>query len=225
MNFKFKVETDHPGAFESKDHLEPVGSINDNYTNLELLKEVCKYFGEEISILDLGCAGGQFVSDFVEYGNIGVGLEGSSNVLNGPGRKNWLNEEQNLFLCDITKPFKIKYSDLYKFNFIHCSEVMEHINENDLDVFLSNVYNHLSDDGVFCTQISIDDKDPLHVSVFNKEKWIDILLKNNFVPCDGLNNSHHIGYIFNTRFRDHIVMNSDGSINYGTSLYFCLKKL
>ena len=63
---KFKIKTEFPGAFNSPDHLMPVGSIRDNYTNISLINEVLKYFNNSnIKVLDLGCAGGQFISDFI----------------------------------------------------------------------------------------------------------------------------------------------------------------
>jgi SAM-dependent methyltransferase len=225
MTTKFYLDTEHPGAFDSQDHLNPVGSLNDNYTNIELLKDVCNHFKKKINMLDLGCAGGQFAIDFINFGNNAVGLEGSTHVLNGPGKNNWSNFSNNLFFCDITKSFTILSEDRpAKFEFIHCSEVMEHLSEKELEIFLENVYNHLSDDGIFCTQISIDNSDPLHVSIFSKNKWQNILSEHKLIPCDGINDNYQIGYLFNRRFRDHIIFNYDGTIKTGTSLYFCLKK-
>ena len=222
---KFKIKTEFPGAFNSPDHLMPVGSIRDNYTNMPLINEVLEYFNNSnIKVLDLGCAGGQFISDFIKLESHGVGLEGSSNVFNGPGKENWnQTDNYNFFLCDITKPYTIceyveDYENNTKFDFIHCSEVMEHIEENDLTIFFNNIKRHLSEDGIFCCQISIDDSDPLHVSVFDIDKWLDIFNKNGLKPFDnGISNKYYGGYLFENRFRDHF------GPDYSTSLYFCLK--
>ena len=66
-------------ADDSPDHICPVGAIRDNFTSQGLIAEVKDGFDDEqISMLDLGCAGGQFVVDFIKEGDIGVGLEGSS---------------------------------------------------------------------------------------------------------------------------------------------------
>ena len=81
-------------------------------------------------MLDLGCAGGQFVVDFINRGDIGVGLEGSSNSLSGVGKENWDKyHNKNLFLCDITKDYQLYYNGgkPMMFDFIHSEEVFEHI--------------------------------------------------------------------------------------------------
>jgi hypothetical protein len=71
-------------ADDSPDHICPVGAIRDNFTSPGLIDEVKDGFDDEqIAMLDLGCAGGQFVVDFINRGDVGVGLEGSSNSLSG----------------------------------------------------------------------------------------------------------------------------------------------
>ena len=96
-------------ADDSPDHICPVGAIRDNFTSQGLIAEVKDGFDDEqISMLDLGCAGGQFVVDFIKEGDIGVGLEGSSNSLTGVGKDNWDKYHNiNLFLCDITKVYQL----------------------------------------------------------------------------------------------------------------------
>ena len=76
-------------ADDSPDHICPVGAIRDNFTSEGLIEEVKDGFeNEQISMLDLGCAGAQFVVDFINRGDIGIGLEGSSNSLGGIGKLN-----------------------------------------------------------------------------------------------------------------------------------------
>src|SRR5574343_106652 len=202
-------------ATESNDNLYPVGAINDNYTNTDLIKKVQNYFNRNIKMLDLGCAGGQFVVDFNNLGYESIGLEGSSSVLNGVGSNNWSKYyEKFLFLCDITKPFFLTSinGNVEKFDFIHCSEVIEHIKEEDLNSLFNNVKNHLNDDGIFCCQISLTPdvriingiEIVLHHSIFTPEKWKDILQKNGFEFCTGKTDYNHFGYLFgDTKFRDH----------------------
>ena len=63
-------------ADDSPDHICPVGAIRDNFTSEGLIEEVKYGFdNEQISMLDLGCAGGQFVVDFIKRGDIGGGSE------------------------------------------------------------------------------------------------------------------------------------------------------
>lgn len=205
----------------SPDHLCPVGCINDNYTSLGLIDEVLEYFGNKsITMADLGCAGGQLVADFISKGNIGIGLEGSSNALNGAGNHNWQQYyNKNLFLCDLTKSFQLyKDNEPLLLDFIHSSEVLEHIHPDQLDNVFENIKKHLKPNGICCFQISlnedkrvVDGKEIiLHQSVFPSEWWKQKLESHGFlfdVRENGLNDDTHFGYIFNNKFRNH-----DGSI-------------
>ena len=86
-------------ADDSPDHICPVGAVRDNFTSAGLIEEVKYGFdNEQIAMLDLGCAGAQFVVDFINKGDIGVGLEGSSTSLTGVGKENWDKyHNKNLF--------------------------------------------------------------------------------------------------------------------------------
>jgi cyclopropane fatty-acyl-phospholipid synthase-like methyltransferase len=69
-------------------------------------------------------------------------------------------------------------------------EVLEHIPEEKLNTLLFNIKNHLKDDGLFCGSIATHVcPSGTHVSIFPKQKWIEIFYKNGFK----LEN-----YIFNT---------------------------
>lgn len=70
-------------AYESIDHMRPLGTRMDNHTSVEFIEELEEYFAmyrgiDKIKLLDLGCAGGQFVVDMAVRGHIAVGLEGSN---------------------------------------------------------------------------------------------------------------------------------------------------
>lgn len=212
-------------AVDSNDHLYPVGCINDNYNNPNLAEEIEKQFGNrKISFLDLGCAGGQFVIEFINRGHKGYGLEGSSHSIGGAGRNNWTeHKDKNLFLCDLTKPYHFEEDGKpFLFDFIHCSEVIEHILPKDLEKFFKYVSDNLSPDGIFCCQVNmtpdvrhVDGKDiVLHHSLFNSDEWKAKFINFELYPCAGKTDSNHFGYLFHHRFREH----GDSSI------YACLKK-
>lgn len=187
------LETDYPGAFDSPDHIAPAGAIVDNRTNDEYVEAVKKYFNRPIKVLDLGCAGGQMIVDFVEDGYTAVGLEGSTHAHNGPGAKNWekyLNK--NLFNVDLSKPFQLKEDgEDMKFDFIHSWDVFEHAHPDDLSIWFDNVKKHLSDDGVFCCVLScVPDYEFVngdviirHQSLFNSAEWLNIFFDNGFEIC------------------------------------------
>jgi len=101
-----RVITNHPVAEDSRDHTHPWGTMRDNSTSVDLLYEMRRRFGW-YSLLDLGCAGGQFVIDSMRLANLAVGLEGSDYSAR-TGRANWPEyHNKNLFTCDISRPFTV----------------------------------------------------------------------------------------------------------------------
>lgn len=187
------LKTNFPSAIDSPDHIAPCGTTNDNNTNRDYINQVRNYFKKSpLRVLDLGCAGGQLISDFISLGDIGVGLEGSPLAYQiGKGKENWDKyKDANLFTVDLTKSYQL-YEDgePMKFDFITSWDVLEHISENDLPNFLQYVKNHLSDDGVFCCGIAATKDEEMvdgklivrHQSVFNCAKWLNIMYENGFV--------------------------------------------
>lgn len=178
------VKTLHHIAGNSADHLYPLGTKNDNNTSETFITEVEDYFKVvkgiyRISVLDLGCAGGQLIVDFVNRGHVGVGLEGSDyNVIHG--KWNWpVYHNKNLFNCDVTKPYQVYDDDRQlKFDLIMAWELVEHIPGNDLRYFFKNVSSNLDDGGIFIASINtmscMNDGHELHVSVHDKEKWFSM---------------------------------------------------
>jgi 2-polyprenyl-3-methyl-5-hydroxy-6-metoxy-1,4-benzoquinol methylase len=208
-----KLITNHPIAVESADHKTPQGAINDNNTDLAYINEVRNYLNtNNISILDLGCAGGQIVIDHKNLGDIAVGLEGSSNVLKGRGSHNWNNHHnKNLFLCDITENFEIQDDSekILRFDIIQMWDVLEHIPEDKMSILFSNIKKHLKHNGHFIGQISQQIDPILHISVFSYEKWKDIFNKNDFSLED---------YIFQNTPRPRLTLGAidgDGNIQSG----------
>ena len=106
-----KLETEYPVAIDSPDHIAPAGTIADNRTDKDYVKAVKEYFEEskDTKILDMGCAGGQMIADFIEDGYTAVGLEGSTHAHQGAGAANWSKYlNKNFFNVDLAKPFQLK---------------------------------------------------------------------------------------------------------------------
>jgi len=220
------IETEYPGAFESLDHLYPIGSVNDNFSSMDLISEVSAYFGinNQISVLDLGCAGGKFICDFINQGDVAVGLEGSSTAIEGAGKYNWKKYyNKNLFLCDIGKPFNIlNDSSTLKFDFIHSEEVFEHIPEENIDQLLQNVKNHMKENTICMFGISIitsihtqpdGTEVDLHVTIKPAEWWIEKFENNGLQLCEnGITQGNLYGFIFNSVVRP-----------CQDTIYFCLE--
>lgn len=177
-----KVNTNKSIAFDSLDHLHPFGVVRDNNSNINYIKEVKKYFNDQkITVMDLGCAGGQIVVDHHLLGDTAVGLEGSSNVFRGAGQTNWeILFNQNLFLCDITEPFYVdENGSPLEFNYIQMWEVLEHIPEDKLPMLFTNIKKHLKLDGIFCGSVATHVcPSGTHVSIFSKAKWIQLFKDN-----------------------------------------------
>lgn len=172
------VNTKYPIACDSKDHITPYGCIRDSNTNEFFINEIVNHFKKEkLKVLDIGCAGAQLIVDHHNRGDIAVGIEGSSNVLIGVGNHNWKQYKDNfLFLCDASRPYEILLDNKkIKFDFIQCWEVLEHIPTERLHLYLTNVKNHLVEDGLFCGSIStVDCSSGTHVSILPKERWVTI---------------------------------------------------
>ena len=249
-----RLETNYPVAIESPDHIVPVGTVDDNTTDIDYINAVKNYFdNKQIRVLDLGCAGGQLISDFISRGDVGVGLEGSTNARErGAGKHNWdQHGDKNLFTVDLSKPYQLYEDDKkMQFDFITTWEVVEHIAEEDLKTFFEQINNHLKDDGVFCCSVSVVPDDVgwvdgkflrRHQSVFNSVKWINLLFDCGFelaydpswppTPV-GIEYPHHPGVPQGVAARPQGLffgyLFGDALFRmhttYGNSIFFCLTK-
>ena len=206
-------------AIDSADHIHPWGCVNDNNSNSNYLNSVKTYFNNRpINVLDLGCAGGQIIVDHHNLDDFSVGLEGSSNVLQGAGKHNWEQYyNKNLFLCDITESFTCLHDSgkTINFDYIQMWEVLEHIPEHQLPILLKNIDNHLTKDGLFCGCIATYVcPSGTHVSIFNKDKWKQIFKDNGFEMAE---------YIFKTLPRQDLLPHLTS--NYPNGFVFTAKKL
>lgn len=177
----FTVVTDYPVALESNDHTTPHGTANDNSRWPEFNRKLYKLYNtDQISVLDLGCAGGGFVKDCLDDGHLAVGLEGSDYSKN-MNRAEWAKIPNNLFTCDITKPYQVLYNDLpVEFDAITGWELLEHIPEPDLDEMITQFKKHLSPKGLAIFSIS-PNQEFWHVCVHDREWWLSRFLKHNLI--------------------------------------------
>ena len=187
----FRVETNYPIAIDSPDHLHPKGTACDNNTWPGFIDDVEKHFARKVRFLDLGCAGGQFVADFLARGHEAVGLEGSDYSLRH-NRANWPTlAGANLFTCDISRPFRISIGNdgWPGFDVITAIEVLEHIPPDRIDQVLKNIADHLHPNGWFVASIGTRrdtfDGVELHQTVEQADWWQDKLsgLFSPVLPC------------------------------------------
>jgi cyclopropane fatty-acyl-phospholipid synthase-like methyltransferase len=183
-----KIITDYPIAHESPDHIEPYGTKQDNCTSHEFIQQLEMYFGRKISLLDLGCAGGQFVVDMLHNNNFAIGLEGSDYSIKH-NRPNWPEfNNKNMFTCDISKPFSVVSDEfeLLKFDCITAWDVLEHIPESRLSTVFTNILSHINIGGLFVGHIASWPDGPYHVSLFNRSTWMNEIFPKQLkevIPC------------------------------------------
>ena len=180
----FTRETNHPVAFESPDHIAPKGTAVNNSTNkkfvLHMDAKLHREFGQNaaLGMMDLGCAGGQTVADFMALRWRGVGLEGSDFSLKHR-RANWSQlANTNLFTCDITRPCQLKLDGQpARFHLITAWEVMEHIATPDLPAVFDNIVRHLEEGGYFIASTTetsdIHQGIELHQTQWTNPQWRD----------------------------------------------------
>ncbi len=180
-NKSIKLVTEHPVALNSIDYIYPSDIMGGNFRHHGFYKKCRQLYGEGLSFLDLGCAGGGLVFEFALNGHVSIGLEGS-NIQKSLGRANWRTIPDNLFCCDITRDFKLL--DCFKnttrrFTVISCWEVLEHIPEDGLETFFLNVKRHSEDGGIFIGSIC---RIPSfhHVTIQDEGWWADKFSEHGF---------------------------------------------
>lgn len=158
------------------------GAGCDFFSDIQFINEVIERFSlaedEKINWLDLGCAGGKLILDVSEHekSNVCIGLDGSVGVYK---QESWSSGKNKNILknADLSKEFFIEYESGERviFDVITAWELLEHFYENELEIFFNNVYNHLSDEGVF---------------IGSAANYPDIRDENGYCPSDALFNEN-----------------------------------
>ncbi len=186
-----QIKTNKPVAFDSPDHIMPFGTANDNSLNLRFNEKLFRLIPKfELSVLDLGCAGGGFVKSILDSGGFAIGIEGSD-YSKKIKRAEWKTIPDYLFTADITELFQLfqvaqdgREQEL-KFNFITAWEVLEHICENQLFSVFQNIKRHLSPGGIIIVSITAAygavGGIQLHQTIKNKKWWLTKILELGFI--------------------------------------------
>jgi 2-polyprenyl-3-methyl-5-hydroxy-6-metoxy-1,4-benzoquinol methylase len=184
-------------ATQSLDHIYPLGTANDNTRWPKFVKKCEEYFEKSISsinsfpgenclaYLDLGCSGGGLVFDFVINGHFAIGLEGSDYSLNKL-RAEWRTIPDNLYTCNITKPWAITSKETgsnIHFHIISAWDVLEHLSRQELEDLFLNVKNHLRTDGIFIGSVSTVKESGInrHITVMDKAAWLKFFETNSLI--------------------------------------------
>jgi len=152
------VQTSHPIAAGSIDHLHPRGTKNDNSRNDAFNDRLFDLLAPELpQVLDLGCAGGGFVRSVLDRGGYAIGIEGSD-YSQKAARAEWPILGESLFTADISHPFFVRSSNrphpMASFNVVTMWEVLEHLTRDQLELLNLNVHAHLRCGGYFIASIN-----------------------------------------------------------------------
>ncbi len=190
MSRSYRLVTNHPVAYKSNDHIHPRGTRNDNTRSPRFVGATERFFQRKIRVLELGCAGGGLVLDFLLAGHDAIGVEGSDYSLIWK-RAEWANIPNRLFTADITQPFEfLEQEQALKFDLITAWELLEHIDNSDLDGLFENIRNNLSSDGIFVGSVAtFEDFDRAtgavwHVTVKPREWWRERIVRAGFEVID-----------------------------------------
>lgn len=190
---KLQIVTEHPISWDSADHRFPRGTRNDNTRHPRFVRKCAQLFGRPVFHLDLGCAGGGLVWDFLLAGHTSYGVEGSDYSL-ARQRALWRVIPDRLFTADITKPFHFVDAEGHRcrFDIVTAWEVLEHIPVDGLRGLFANLRENLADGGLFVGSVAtFVDHDPetgvvWHVTVRPKEWWIEQFNNAGFQLVEGL---------------------------------------
>jgi len=213
----FKVITEYPLALDSPDYQLTLtntvegGPIIDNSRNHKFNEKLYElYPNQKLYIMDLGCSGGGFIKDCVDDGHFAIGLEGTDYSFKHK-RAEWNTIPNNLFTCDVTKPFQVYYNnDKVKFDVITAWEFMEHINEKDLHILFTNIINHLKINGLFICSISTCEGPPFHQTIQNQNWWMDEFIKFNLINKKDLVNFFETDFVRIDNLSFHMVLQYNG---------------
>lgn len=196
-----RIVTDYPVAVDSFDHTHPKGTMQDNTHAPQFVHAVERVFdGRKVAVMDLGCAGGGLVKDFLDAGHFAVGIEGSD-YSREHHRAEWATIPANLFTADITKPFKIyalESEDTFNllrhslfdyrtlFDVITAWEVLEHIAVSDLPGLIRNIWRNLAARGLFVASVAAFEDEGYHVTLASKEWWLAQFERAGFENAEGM---------------------------------------
>lgn len=188
VSTRITLETEHPVAYKSPDHLVPWGTKYDNSTHGKFLLHMEERIGRSQPgtvrrSMDLGCSGGGLVYDLLRMGWVAVGLEGSDFSLKHK-RAHWAElAGRNLFTCDIGKPFRVlDQGQAHVCDMITMWEVLEHIRTEELPVLFRNIVSHLKPGGYFIASTTsepdIHEGIDLHQTKLTNAEWRAWVSKN-----------------------------------------------
>lgn len=186
-----ELNTDYQIAVDSNDHLNPHSTIEGISRPTFFVQDCISVLGPDIKCLDLGAGAAGLVFEYAMNQVLAIGVDGSDFCrVNRVGY--WPLLPNNLFTCDITKPFSFlsrNTQTLFEFDVITMWEVLEHIAERELPSLFSNIRRHLKKQGYFIGSISLlkyvdSVGNPYHVTLKPREWWKAKFIEGGLVMLD-----------------------------------------
>ena len=186
-----ELKTDYPVAVGSNDHINPDSTTEGAPRPTFFVQNCIGVLGQNIKCLDLGSGAAGLVFEYAMNQVLAVCIDGSDFCrVNRIGY--WPLLPNNLFTCDITKPFSFLSRDTQtpiEFDVITMWEVLEHIAECDLPSLFSNVNLQLGRSGYFIGSISLIEYvdsvgNPYHVTLKPREWWKAKFIESCLVMLD-----------------------------------------
>ncbi len=126
------------------------------------------------SLIDVGCATGDFVAGFLKMGIDAYGLEGTENVLS------YLEiPSEKLYIFDLRTPLHDQLIIIRSLDLALCLEVAEHIEPEYVDVFLDNLCSF--SDKVLMSFAPPGQEGHHHVNCQESSYWIDKMANRNYL--------------------------------------------
>ena len=186
-----KLKTNYPIAESSNDHISPDSTTEGISRPTFFVQNCISVLGQGIKCLDLGAGAAGLVFEYAMNQVLAIGIDGSDFCrVNRIGY--WPLLPNNLFTCDITKPFSFLSRDTQTqiyFDVITMWEVLEHIAESDLPDLFNNISHHLCKHGYFIGSISLVeyldcDGNPYHVTLKPRDWWKAKFIESGLVLLD-----------------------------------------
>lgn len=179
-----------PKINESYDFTYPTGAYSDIHRQNNLPIALEKHFNRKFTALDLGCAGGGVVWDFLIAGNHAIGLEGSASPKHR-GMGYWpILQDDFLFNINIVEKWNLNLPN-YIFDVVTAWEFLEHIEQFEIPILLGKISRYMQAGSIFMGSIGLlpsfspkdkQQENDLHLTKKHPGWWMQQFEKFGFLP-------------------------------------------
>jgi len=146
---------------------------------------VIKYIKNGANVIDIGCSNGTAMKLLQDNGYLASGIDISEEAIK-------LANKNGLTDCKVSKTHNINYPD-NEFDAILCTDVLEHVLEEDISKTFDEFNRILKTDGYLFLKIALHEEknrkwdyitnkhgyDNLHILTKNEKYWLNLFKNNN----------------------------------------------